>query len=315
LLRGERGPNRYGPDPLGTAGDAHTGQPPVRRRSVGETIRDGVTAVMVVIAVLAFSGWTFGVPELSHRAFDWLVTPKLMKTWEERWANKPAYEALREGNAAFSARNFDEASRHYSRAIELYGPKTTAAAFSCTTRAQALETMGRLQEALSDLDKAIALEPDWRSYLSQRGSLLSRMGRYDDALKDFATLLRQDPNSGDTLIDRGDVLEKMGQREEALADYTQAITAARNNYDKQIKTEKREGRRAEDVRDRGRAIAGGHVHRGNALRAMGRVEGALAEYARALELRPDDGYIYVNRGWLNEKRGRLDLARADYEKA
>src|SRR5262249_60600082 len=135
------------------------------------------------------------------------------------------------------------------------------------------------------------------------------------ALKDFATLLRQDPNSGDTLIDRGDVLEKMGQREEALADYTQAITAARNNYDKQIKTEKKEERRAEDVRDRDRTIARAHVHRGNALRAMGRVEGALAEYARALELRPDDGYIYVNRGWLNEKRGRLDLARADYEKA
>jgi tetratricopeptide (TPR) repeat protein len=48
---------------------------------------------------------------------------------------------------------------------------------------------------------------------------------------------------------------------------------------------------------------------------LARPEDALAEYAQALELRPNDGYIYVNRGWLHEKQGRPDLARADYEKA
>jgi tetratricopeptide (TPR) repeat protein len=48
---------------------------------------------------------------------------------------------------------------------------------------------------------------------------------------------------------------------------------------------------------------------------MDRAEEALAEYAQALEVLPDDRNIYVNRGWLYEKQGRLDLARTDYEKA
>ena len=69
------------------------------------------------------------------------------------------------------------------------------------------------------------------------------------------------------------------------------------------------------MRGRDSAIARVHVRRGNVFGAMDRPEEALAEYAQALELRPNDGYIYANRGWLYEKQGRLDLARADYEKA
>jgi tetratricopeptide (TPR) repeat protein len=57
------------------------------------------------------------------------------------------------------------------------------------------------------------------------------------------------------------------------------------------------------------------VRRGNALRDMQRGEEALADYASALELRPDDAFAYISRGWLHEKQGRLDLAKLDYEKA
>src|SRR5262249_45043284 len=49
MLRGQRGPNRHGPDPLGVAGDADTMQSAVqRRRSVGENIRDAVTGVALL---------------------------------------------------------------------------------------------------------------------------------------------------------------------------------------------------------------------------------------------------------------------------
>jgi tetratricopeptide (TPR) repeat protein len=68
-------------------------------------------------------------------------------------------------------------------------------------------------------------------------------------------------------------------------------------------------------RDRDRIIARALVRRGNDLRDMQRGEEALADYKRALELRPDDAFAYTNRGWLYEKQGHLDLARLDYEKA
>src|SRR5262249_49326893 len=155
---------------------------------------------------LALSGWTFGIPELSHRFFHWLVTPKVLTTMLERGANEPAVKAYKEGYAAEDAGNFEDAVRHYSRAIELYGPKNAAASWSYQGRAYALHKLGRSQEALSDLDKAIALEPDSGSGYLNRARLLSAVGRYDDALKNFATLLQRDPNSDSTFIDRGEVL-------------------------------------------------------------------------------------------------------------
>src|SRR5262249_7188708 len=73
--------------------------------------------------------------------------------------------------------------------------------------------------------------------------------------------------------------------------------------------------RERTIRDRDDIIVRAQVKRGNIYSQQGRDEAALAEYGQALELRPDDGWIYVNRGWLHENQGRLDLARADYEKA
>ena len=316
MLRGERGPNRHGPDPVGTAGDADAAQRPVgRRRSVGANIRDGVTGVVFLIAAFVLSGQNFGIPDLSHRAYRWLLMPKVIQTWEERQANEPAFKAQQEGDAAYSARDYDGAVRDFSRAIELYGPKSAAAAWSYRSRAFALQKVGRLHEALSDHDKAIALESGFTAGYRYRGVLLSELGRQDDALKDFDTALRRDPNSGDTLIARGEVLEKIGRRDDALTDYAQAITAEHNSYDNLIAKEEKDERRKGMTRRRDEVIARAHVRRGNTFRTIGRAEEALYEYAQAVELRPDDGFTYVNRGWLHEKQGHLDLARTDYEKA
>ena len=72
---------------------------------------------------------------------------------------------------------------------------------------------------------------------------------------------------------------------------------------------------AQTVDHRDELIAQVHMRRGNVFRMMKEPDKALLEYAEALRLDPDFGYIYANRGWLYEQQGRLDLARADYEKA
>ena len=102
-------------------------------------------------------------------------------------------------------------------------------------------------------------------------------------------------------------MEKIARPDEALADYAQAIVAAHASYDEAA------GRRSIEERDRSIALA--HTYRGSIFRSAGRSEEALAEYAKALERRPDDAFIYVSRGLLYEKQGRRDLARTNYEKA
>jgi uncharacterized membrane protein YhaH (DUF805 family) len=75
LLRGERGTNRHGADPLGAAGDA---APRPVRRTIGDNIRDGVTGLLIVIALFALSGQTFGIPDLVHSTFRRLFMPLLI---------------------------------------------------------------------------------------------------------------------------------------------------------------------------------------------------------------------------------------------
>src|SRR5262249_21685436 len=160
------------------------------------------------------------------------------------------------------ARDYHEAVRHFSRAIELYGPDSATARWAYFSRAFAQQQMGRAQEALSDYNKTIALWPEFTGGYRYRGILFSDLGRHEAALKDFATALRQNPNSGATLVARGHTLEKIGRREEALTDFTQAITASRNFYDKMIATESAQNRER-TIRDRDEIIVRAQVSRGN----------------------------------------------------
>jgi tetratricopeptide (TPR) repeat protein len=271
-------------------------------------------AALLVVAVVVLWGRDLGLRHLAYEALRKLATPEVMQTWEARGANRRAFAAQREGDAHYAARDYEAAVRSFSRAIELFGPDKATAAWSYHRRASALERAGRKQDALADYDKAIALQPNFTISYRYRGILLSDLGRHDDALRDLATALERNPNSADTLIDRGRVLEKISRRDDALADYAQAIVAAHKTHDGLI-ARGDEAMRSRRSRERDRTIARAHTHRGNVFRTTEQSDEALAEYAKALELRPDDGFIYVSRGWLHEKQGRRDLARTDYEKA
>lgn len=312
FLRGERGENRYGADPLGAAGVA---APRPTRRTLGDNLRDGVTGLLIVIAVLALSGYTLGIPDLAHRAFRRLVMPEFLQIWEEQQANAPALEAQKKGDEAYRERNFEAAVGYFSRAIELYDPKSRTAARSYRNRADVLQRLGRMQDALSDYGKAIELEPTFGPGYRYRARLLIELKRYEEAMQDFATALQREPDLAATFVSRGQLLEKMGRFEEANADFAQAIATANSNYDKMIAHRKEDRDRRYLIRARDDTLVDAYMSRGNVLRSLNRIDEALLAYGQALELRPENRDAYMHRGWLYEKLGRVDLARADYEKA
>jgi tetratricopeptide (TPR) repeat protein len=77
---------------------------------------------MIVIAVLVFSGWNFGIPELSHRAFHWLVTPR-----------------------------YDDALNDFATLLR----RDPNSGDRLIDRGEVLEKMGRREEALADYTQAI----------------------------------------------------------------------------------------------------------------------------------------------------------------
>jgi tetratricopeptide (TPR) repeat protein/uncharacterized membrane protein YhaH (DUF805 family) len=319
FLRGTPGPNRYGPDPLAAATPARASAPPgsvAAGRSDGDYIRDGITVSLLAGAGLV---WTIGNPAVILRAMDLPGPQRELTLIKDRRANAPAAQVQKDGEEAAKAEDHDAAIRHFTRAIELYGPENIASAQSYRSRARVWRRMDLLQNALADYSKAIAVEPagSWNYHL--RGQVLAGLGRYDEALRDYDTATVGGA-SADTDISRGWVLEKLDRPAEALTVYGRAIETAVKRADESAARLAARGGEWLGWQENLQAlhsdqITRAHIARANLYLGLNRLDEALADYHEAVRVRPDYARAYSLRGWLYEKQGRRELAHADYEKA
>jgi tetratricopeptide (TPR) repeat protein len=60
---------------------------------------------------------------------------------------------------------------------------------------------------------------------------------------------------------------------------------------------------------------GAYYNRGNVKQAKGDLDGAIADFSKAIELKPDLAAAYNNRGYVKKAKGDLDGSIADYTKA
>lgn len=81
---------------------------------------------------------------------------------------------------------------------------------------------GRYDEALADLDRALALDPDHWDARYYRNVVYARLGRYQEALADLERLA-SGPERVEVLSDWGAVLAKLGRRKEALPPLRRAV--------------------------------------------------------------------------------------------
>ena len=77
-----------------------------------------------------------------------------------------------------------------------------------------------VDQAMSDLDQSIYLDPNNAYAFALRGHL--RANKHDDqrAMEDFNQALRLRPNDAHTLNNRGNIWENQGAHDKAIADYT-----------------------------------------------------------------------------------------------
>ena len=95
-------------------------------------------------------------------------------------------------------------------------------------RAEVLFALNRLEEALADLDYAVAANFRNQGNRHQRAVLRMITGRHDDAITDFDVMLRRGPNQ-ETLFARG--LAKYLKQDwgAAALDFQTAVRLAPNN--------------------------------------------------------------------------------------
>ena len=162
-------------------------------------------------------------------------------------------------------------------------------------RAQALASLEREAEAVQDLEAMADERPERFDALVAQGDILRRMERYADAERAYDHALQRVPEIAaghwPLLYSRGITRERTDRWPEAEADFLQALELEPEqplvlNY-----------------------LGYSWVDQGMNL------EQAETMLRRAVELRPDDGYIVDSLGWAYYRLGRFDEAVTYLERA
>jgi len=154
-------------------------------------------------------------------------------------------------------------------------------------RAAVFGTQKKYEQALSDANRAVELDPKaWRRYL-ERAILYQRVGAYNEAITDLDSAVRLEPHQVELWRRRAYLKVVAARFDDAVADY-ETLTSMLPRSDT------------------------GALGRGAALYLAGRWPEAATQFSAMLATRPDDGLAAL---WLAKARfrGRQFLAWEELE--
>jgi tetratricopeptide (TPR) repeat protein len=153
-----------------------------------------------------------------------------------------------------------------------------------------LKEQGKLDSAVAQYDRALALKPDFAEAHNNLGNALKKQGKLDEAVAKYQQALAINPNYVEAYNNLGNALKQQGKLDEAVAQYQRALAFRPN-------------------------LADAHNNLGTALAEQGKLDHAVAEYRHALTLRPDYAEAHNNLGTALHQRGLVEEAVAQYCRA
>jgi tetratricopeptide (TPR) repeat protein len=174
---------------------------------------------------------------------------------------------------------------HHANAADLIRKSLALAprAPAYTNLGESLRMLGKLDEAIPVVQKAIELNPASAEAIGNLGLIYAEMGKADEAIAQYQKAIEINPKLPQTLNNLGNALLKQKKLDEALAAYDRALVIDPNFSD-------------------------GHNNRGSALESMDRLDEAMAEYLRAVELRPNFAIACNNAGNVARRLCQWDQA-------
>ena len=150
--------------------------------------------------------------------------------------------------------------------------------------------MRRLKEAEASYRRALEIKPVFAEAYYNLGTVLGDLGQLDSAVASFHRALEIRPDYAEVYSNLGITLQDMGRLDEAEASYRQALA---------IKP----------------SLAEVHYNLGNILQNLGRLDEAEASYRQALAIKPDLAEAYSNLGNTLRELDRLDEAEVSYHQS
>jgi len=149
---------------------------------------------------------------------------------------------------------------------------------------ETLAAQNRMEDAIKELDKAIAAQPDRLDLKLGRANFYVRAQRYDDAIATFKALLEKEPNSADLLFRLAETYRRKGDINLAADTFRKSSQAAPNNTLPLLQL-------------------------GLILETIGPVDQAKAVYEQILKLEPNNAVALNNLAYRKAEEG-LDLDSA-----
>jgi len=178
--------------------------------------------------------------------------------------------------------------------IALKPSKTEYLADAYFLRGNANRDNGSLDLAIGDYNTALSLNPSMTNAYMNRGLVRLRQADYQRAIADLTKAGEVNPKESEVYYNRGLVYDKKGDTARAIAD-----------YDKYISMNSAEPGK----------LADGYSRRGMVYYDLNDLTQALNDLAMAVRLAPETALFYTQRAKIYRKQGKTALAAADEAKA
>lgn len=173
---------------------------------------------------------------------------------------EPFFERFATGRVAFIEGRLEDAATALEEAVALQPDHSDAVVLLGTT----LSRLGRLQEAIGFLQDSAQRSPRAFWPLVELGRIYIDLGDYDQAIETLTTAAGRRADVAQTFELLAEAYQGAGQAQQAVNAWQQAVTISPNN-------------------------AALHVRLGDALAIAGRKDEAIAAYRKALAINPNNG--------------------------
>ena len=224
------------------------------------------------------------------RYYGYMNEPALAKATFERWTARHPEDAdmlINAGLTLFDASDFAEAYGFFEKAVEAATEEEQRSG-ALTFRANALDMLGRYDEAVTAYEEVIAETPEWWEAHANLGICHARNGHVERAEAAFRRGLADCPGSPEIRDElAAHLLSQGGDLQEALKLSEEAVALGRDEIRHLITL-------------------------GEVKLALGDDEGTAEAYRAVLALDPENPDAHLELGILHERRGEMTEAEEHF---
>ena len=205
----------------------------------------------------------------------------------------------------------------------LYGVLTVASsAFAQNNRGICLVELDRPLEAIACYDRAIVLRRDYAEAYNNRGVVLRRLKRLSEAVASYEKAIEINPEYAEAYNNRGNAVLELQRISEAQGEDLEAVPSkpgitkplTREQLKRAVEDLSAELNLAKEPVPKAEWLEI-LVNRGIVLRSLQRPQEALANYDRAIAIKPNYAEAHNNRGNALYELRRVDEAIESYNRA